>query len=503
MNKLIIFPILFLMFFSSCKESLRNDNLEKKEIEIKEITKSDEVKKIEPTPKNRSIETFLDIQTLYPGKLAVEKRDANLDQDESIEQFIILIDELNLVTVVVADFNKITREYFIAWDMRLPFVYNSDFNMSEQDILAYKHNMELVIQGTTIANKNALYIFRKSAPPKGIHIYYKTIFSYETSGTIELVTPNRSLDYNENKKDSDKAYDVSVEKGDIIDDNTIAITKENWAWDKRINKYIRDSIETSEQKINAKEKLRNVYYGNKKNFLNFIGGEWLCEGESQDEDKIIIIDPNSQTFTLKYKDGVEENQISVYWNSFKNLSIKLINNDVTTIPYYFKITLDSTNTFSIIPPAENLKNKTSTIWEGNYIRLNNDIKKNLIENTNSEIKENIPFTGIYKNVAYSINFSYPEFTKTDAITGNVEEGIFSLLKIDESLLVLQLKTKYEGRSRYNVTNYKLTYNEQKLESQAIRTITIHEGVLTTHGIDVKSDASPLKFEQTEVISNES
>ena len=31
----------------------------------------------------------------------------------------------------------------------------------------------------------------------------------------------------------DKAYDIAVEKTNIINENTIAITKENWAWDKR------------------------------------------------------------------------------------------------------------------------------------------------------------------------------------------------------------------------------------------------------------------------------
>ncbi|QEN06175.1 pallilysin-related adhesin [Thiospirochaeta perfilievii] len=488
--------LLTLLLMISCKESNRDDKLEKKEIEIKEITNIKE-KKIVDEKLNKSIETFIDVDQLYPELTAVEKKDSNLDLDESIEQFIILIDNLNLVTILVADFNKITREYFVAWEVRLPFIYNSDFSMSEQDILAYKHNMELVVSGTTIANNNALYIFRKSAPPKGIHIYYKTIFSYETTGTIELITPNRSLDYNESRKESDIPYSVAVEQTNIINENTIAITKENWVWDKRRNIFFRESAETTEQKINVKEKLRNVYYGNKNNFLKFINGEWLSKGLDPQENRIIIIDSKNDKVLFKYKDGVEEYYIYSFYQSFKKLIINLRNSDVSTIPYKLYFTLDSTDSFTITPPSN-----TSTLWDGSYNRINNVIKSSLISDTNIDIKKEIPFTGIYKNVAYTLNFSYPDYTKTDSITGAIEEGTFELLKLEDDQLILQLRAKSSLRSVYNVKNYQLWYSEQKLESQAIRTIKIHEGVLTTHGIEIKSDVNPIKFEQTEVISNE-
>lgn len=498
MRKLFFFIILIIIL-SSCKESSRDDKLQEKKIELKEYLDTTS-SIINEEPLNRSIETFIDIDKLYPGKIAVEKKDSNLDLDEATEQFILLIDELNLVTIIVADFNKITRDYFVAWEVRLPFIYNSDFSMTELDVLAYKHNMELVVSGTTITNNNALYIFRKTAPPKGIHIYYKTIFSYESTGTVELIIQNRSLDYNENssKKESDKAYDIAVEKTNFINENTIAITKENWAWDKRRNIFIRENSETTEQKINVKEKLRNVYYGKKSDFLKFINGDWLLTASDPTKNKIIMIEPDNNRIYLKYKDGFEEYRISSYWQSFKKLRINVKNLDVSTIPYYFDLTLDSTDTFTITPPPK----KLPTIWDGKYTRLNSEIKSTLISETNTEIKKDIPFTGIYKNVLYSLNFFYPDYTKTDSIDGTVVEGIFSLLEIDSGLQILQLKAKSELRSVHNITNYKLTYTEQKLDSQAIRTIKIHEGVLTTHGIEIKSDVDPIRFEQTEVISND-
>lgn len=494
MNNFKYLSLILLFVVLSCQESGRDDKLETKEIEIKEFQEPKQVI-IEENIVNSSIETFLDIETLYPGKFAVEKKDSNMDHDTAIEQFIILIDELNLITIVVADFNKITREYFPAWEKQLPLIYNADFLMTEQDVLAYKRNLELVISGTTITNKNALYIFQKTAPPKGIHIYYKTIFSNESSGTVELVTQSRSLDYNESRKDSDKAYDVLVEKSNMLNENTIVVIKENWAWDKRKNIFVKESSDTIEQKINVKEKLTALYTGSKVNFIKFISGEWYLEGKTNDDGKIIIIDQNKNQVVLKYEDGVEEYNIYRSWKSFQKLTLNLKNRDITTIPKQFNITLNSTDQFTIT-------NNNPTAWDGQYTRLNNEIKDELISNTNTEIKKDIPFTGIYKNVLYSINFSYPEYSKISPEDGTIEEGLFTFLELNNNLLVLQLKAKTNLRSVYNITNYLFTYSEQKLDSQAIRTIKIHEGVLTTHGIEVKSNKTPMRFEQTEVISNE-
>lgn len=487
-------PLFFILILTSCREITRDDKLETKDIEIKELSELKETP-IEDSIINSSIETYLDIDNLYPGKFAVEKRDSNLDYDTAIEQFIILIDELNLVTIVVADFNKITREYFAAWEIQLPLIYNSDFFMVEQDVLAFKHNLELVVSGTTITSNNALYIFRKTAPPKGIHIYYQTIFSNESTGTIEMIAQSRSLDYIEKKKDSDKANNILVEKSNMLNENTIAITKENWAWDRRRNIFIVENSETIEQKINVREKLTTLYRGNKVNFIKFISGEWFLEGDNSDDGKIIIIEQNKNKVILKYKDGVEEYNIYRSWKSFQKLTLNLKNSDITTIPKQFNITLDSTDRFTIT-------NKIPTSWDGEYKRLNNEMKEKLISNINTDIKIDVPFTGIYKNVAYSLNFSYPEYSKIDSIKGTFEEGSFSLLVLENGLLILQLKAKSDLRSVYHITNYKLTYSEQKLDSQIIRTIKIHEGILTTHGIEIKQDINPMKFEQTEVISNE-
>lgn len=494
MQKILI-SLLLLFFLFSCQKDNRNDDLQEKKIEIKEIESSNIISK-EPIIENNSIETFLDIETLYPGKTAVEKLDSNLDLDTAVEQFIILIDQLNLVTIVVADFNKITREYFVAWEQSLPIIYNSDFSIKEEDVLAIKHNLELVVTGTTINNNNSLYIFQKTAPPKGIYIYYKTIFSNESSGTVELVIKTRSLDYTENIKDTDKAYDVQIENTNFLNDNTVAITKESWVWDRRNNIYIKDSSVTTEEKINVKEKLRNVFTGDKYSFLNFIDGEWFFEGETTQDNKIMIIDSLKDRIYFKYNDGIEEYLIKSFWLGFQKITINLENIDVSTIPYKIVVNLESTDSFNVTTQ------QTVPLWDGVYTRLNYDVKKRLVSETNTEIKKEVFFTGIYKNVAYSLNFQYPNYTKADNMGIIFEEGIFSLISIDSKRLVLQLKANTDLRSKHIITNYSFNYTEQTLDTQAIRTITLHEGVLTAYGIETRPDIGSMKFEQTEVISNE-
>lgn len=494
MNKLIIYIFITIIILTSCQKENRDDKLEEKKIELKEYSepalennfKEDEVK---------AVETLINVDELFPGKVAVEKKDSNLDLDTATEQFIVLIDDRNQITLVVVDTNKITREHFVAWKVELPILYNSDFSMTEQDVLGIKHNLELIVRGTTGLNNNALYIFKKTAPPKGIHIYYKTIYSYHSSGTVEIVTINRDLDYNERRKDYGKAYDILVEKTSVVNETTLSITSENWVWDRRRNYFIKESSNTVEEKINVKEKLRTIYTGNKSEFINFISGEWKLDLENSDENRIIIIDYTNNNVIMRYKDGVEQYLINRSWKSYKRLTLNLRNIEVSTIPKQLNITLNSTDNFSII-------SKTPTAWDGEYTRLSREDKVKLISETNTDIKREAPFTGIFKNVSHSINFSYPEYKKIDVITGQIEEGTFSILELSNKRLVLQLKTQDETNSEFLVTNYDLNYTQQNLESQIIRTIKIHEGRLTTHGIEVKSDQDAIKFEQTEVISNE-
>ena len=493
MRKKYVLFISFIIILFSCKEQNRHNKLETKEIEIQESQIFEIDESDEQIEKDEYIETFLDIKIMFPDKKVVEKRDVNLDLDTAIEQYIILVDINMVITIVVADFNKITREYFVAWSYELTIIYNSDFSMVEQDVLAYQHNLELVISGTTINNNNALFIFRKTAPPKGVHIYYKSIFAKESSGSVEIITNSRSLDYNESRKNTDDAYDILVEKTNVINENTIAVIKENWAWDKRRNSFIKESSDRSEIKINVKEKLRTIFEGSKANFLDFVSGEWMLDSDIS-KDMIMIIDSSVNKIIFKYEDGVEEYDIQKIWSIYQKLTIKLENSDINTIPEQITITLISTDEISITK-------KTPDTWVGNYTRLNTDNKNSLISKVNTDIIVDVPFTGIYKNVAYTINFSYPKFEMTSTTDGTVQEGIFSLLELS-NCFVLQLKAKGELRSNYNITNYKLSFNEQALESQVIRTIKLHKGQLTTHGIEVKSDLSPIKFEQTEVLNSE-
>lgn len=484
-----IFILTIILLLTSCEKQIRNDKLEEKEIELKEYSEPEAEDISEEAEEIPSIETVLDLETLFPDKYAVMKKDANLDIDNANEQFIVLTDSSNLVTFVVADFNKITREYFPAWQVDLPILYNSDFTMSEQDVLGIKQNMELVISGSTQKSSNALFVFKKTAPPKGLHIYYKNIFRYDDEGSATLVVKNRDLSYIEKTQDYGKAYDILVEKTNMVNENTISIIAENWVWDRRRNRFFKESSSTTQQKVNVKEKLRAVFQSNKKDFIKYISGEWYRDG------KILIIDYKTETVTLKYEDGVETYDIFRSWKNYQRITFNLRNVEVSTIPLRLNIALNSTDTFTIA-------NKTPTIWDGEYIRLNNELKEDLVSKTNTDIKEEPQFTGVFKNVFYSLNFSYPEYKKTNLVDNSIEEGIFSILKLSNGEQILQLKTKSQVRSEYSVVNYSLNYTEQNLESQVIRTINIHEGVLTTHGIELRPDTEVLKFEQTEVLNNE-
>ena len=106
----------------------------------------------------------------------------------------------------------------------------------------------------------------------------------------------------------------------------------------------------------------------------------------------------------------------------------------------------------------------------------------------------------YKGISRVYNPSWKGWGLIDDYKS--ESNFPKCLEMDSGLQILQLKAKSKLRSIHNITNYKLSYTEQKLDSQAIRTIKIHEGVLTTHGIEIRSDVDSIRFEQTEVISND-
>lgn len=493
--KIII--LIFLLITFSCEDNRRVDKLEEKDIEIKEI-KTTEVIEVEQEVEQPSIETFIDIQSLYPNFTAVEKKDANLDYDAAIEQFIILVDQLNLVTIVVADFNKITREYFVAWEQRLPFVYNSDFLMMEQDILAIQQKLQLVISGTTINNQNGLYIFQKTAPPKGIHIYYKSIFKAESSGSVQISTNQRSLDYSEGKKSTDKAHDIQVVNSNLVNENTLIVITELFSWDRRTNEFVKTSNESIEEKVNTEETLRAVYRTGKQGFINFLDGEWNLTTDDHKR-RMMIIDSKSNRVTLLDDEGQQYFDIVLNYSRryYQKIHLSLRNVDVNSITKLFYITLNSTDKFTI---TSTLKNPTPEA--GVYQRVNREFKDNMIAKTNLQIIKEVPFTGIFTNVSYSINFLYPEYSIIDPEAGTVESGVFTLLELDDNQMIIQLNKSDESRVNKSIKNYQITYNEQKLESQIIRTLKMHEGTLTTYGIEVEPDIDPIRFEQTEVISGE-
>lgn len=492
-----IILLIFLLIFFSCKDTRRVDKLEEKDIEIKEIVTTETVE-VEQEIDQPLIETFIDVQTLYPEFTAVEKKDANLDYDSAIEQFIILVDQLNLVTIVVADFNKITREYFVAWEQRLPFVYNSDFLMTEQDVLAVQQQLQLVISGTTINNQNGLFIFQKTAPPKGIHIYYKSIFAAESAGTVQLAPNQRGLNYLEGKKEIDKAHDIQIVKSNFTNENTINIITENWAWDRRHNKFIKASSKSVEEKVNTQETLRTVYMGSKQNYIDFLDGEWYLNMEN-DKSRMILIDSKNNRITLLDSEGQEYYEIvkNKSWKNYQKINLKLENIDVNSITKLFYITLNSTDKFTITSTTKN-----PTPEAGVYQRVNNEFKDNMISITNLQVIKEVPFTGIFTNVSYSINFLYPEYSIIHPEKGTIESGVFSLLELNDGQMVIQLNSSDESRINNTIKNYKITYEEQKLESQIIRTLKMHEGTLTTYGIEAVPDIDPIRFEQTEVISGE-
>jgi len=501
MNKLKTVTLLLIIFLLlSCEKNSRIDKLEKKEINLSPkptlplFTPPKDTKK-------ESIDTFLDIESLFPDKIAVKIKDSNLDLDPSIEQFIILVDKNNVITLVVADFNKISRDYFVAWEIDLPFIYNSDFIMTEDDVLGVQHNLELVLSGTTLNGNNALYLFKKTAPPRGINIYYKTIFSYESTGTVELVSKTRDLDYTEKRKSQDKAYDIVVVKTDMLNENTLAIITENWVWDRRRDYFIKENSNIEETKINVKEKLTAIIRGNKSDFKEFLNGEWYHINNDEKVSNIIIIDHNNDTVMFKYIKGVEIYEITRTRKIYQLLKLYLRNKDVPTIPRNISFTLNSTDEMTVSVGDDSYWTDDS-YWNGDYVRLKNDVKTKLISNTNTEIGIEPEFTGLFKNVSYSLNFSYPNYQKIDPIDGTIKDGHFSIIRLSNGLEILQLREKGEHRAEYKETNYKLEYTQQDLDSQIIRTIKISEGTLTTYGIEINPDISTIKLEQTEVLSSE-
>lgn len=484
--------LFFILIIFSCQREGRDDKLEIKEPLFNEDSNLESEAPIDVVAPEKKIETLINTDKEYPNLVVVDKADLNLDRDTSVEQLIILTDLKGLVTLSIADYNGATKSYTKAWDYTLPVIYNSDFSISEQDILGIQQDLQLVISGTTEDKSNALFIFQKSAAPKGLQIYYKRIFSEVNQGRIDIEEKERSLDYVEKRTNQGEAFGIITEKSKMLDENTLSITTEKWLWDRRKRVFIKSSVSTEEAKINAKERLTQIYRGNKKDFLNFLDGEWYLIKDDNSVDTVLVFDAKNERIFFSYGDGIEIFNFRYFWSSYRTMDITLRSNEVNTLPARIRLTLDDTDAITIVERA-----KYTKAFFGNYKRLTKEIKRDLISDTNTSIKQASPFTGVYKNVLYSINFTYPNYKKLSPTQGLIEEGVYNILKLSNGVEILQMKSMESV-----VTNYRLKYDEQVLESQIIRTIRIHQGRLTNYGIEVSPDNELIKFEQTEVLSNE-
>jgi hypothetical protein len=122
---------------------------------------------------------------------------ANLDVDEIEEQIVVYKrreDPEDRIRILIADYDLVRNTYVLSWNgesgannLRTFAVYTTD--------VTGDHNLEIVCFGMNNSGEQTLDIFRRTAAPTGLELYYERVLQLSSDASIEIDEHERSDAY--------------------------------------------------------------------------------------------------------------------------------------------------------------------------------------------------------------------------------------------------------------------------------------------------------------------
>lgn len=403
----------------------------------------------------------------FPNNLVLQVINSNLDFDRADEQIIVTKDRetsLSNIEIVVIDFNNVDNDYEITWQKETSAVNIRNFNIALEDIVG-DHNLEIICFGINAEGNRTLDVFRKTHPPSGIGLFYTSICSISSDGTIEIDHQERSQAYKLGQRNG-VSFPIITYSKDIDSDNMLDLIKKEYHWKYQEQAYvIRKEVKVPGEKIEEKQ-LQKLFVQDEAAYEQYLDGLWYRPPNNETSDpasyEMIHFDRRNNLITF-YEKGIQE----VYrWNSTHKTRIPnsfylVTHNElVPFIKKQISLYISSMDSIRIIVHDSDFK-KSSFQWDGAYNRLSENFVASLFKVDKEEREGKNPndlLTGEFVSEnGESIMFDFPYFTMNTA--QEQLQGGYSIYTI-QNTTILELKIIDKTKLVKDTKVYSLNVQEE-------------------------------------------
>lgn len=418
---------------------------------------------------------------------------ANLDVDEIEEQIIVYKqreDPEDRIRLLIADFDLVRNTYVPSWDGESGANHLRTFALYTTDVTG-DHNLEIVCFGMNNLGRQTLDIFRRTAAPTGLELYYERILQLTSDASIEIDEHERSDAYSTGLT-TGASFPIIHYSQNRESENILDLYRTVYYWRSDLGEYIQGSVEEIPGREIEAEQLERLYSGEVPSFEEFLAGPWYrtVGDDARAGREIAFFEP--ATRSIVFYDG--EIQKSYRWvNSYKTiyragpgLWIIADNTSISTIRRQLSVAVTGIDSIYITVEG-------TGAWNGPYQRLTAGLQESQFHVQTEEL----PFDlrGLYKNEGgFEIFFSPPRFTMRQ--DGNELHGGFTIYNARGHVLAMKVLSQ-NGLVKDERT-YAIDFNERREQDRIVRTIGLIPARVTVQGVEPTS-SKLIRLEQIEIL----
>ena len=414
---------------------------------------------------------------------------ANLDQDASEEQIILLQDKTNLslpVTIQVAHYDQARKTYYLAWEGRVLASAAQPLTLSIEDLIG-DHQQEILVQGLDEASRPTLDVLRLAPRAGNLGLAYKTIFAKMSKGTIQINHPVRPESYGQGQN-SDLSDPIIVDEPDTASKNSLATQRTTYNWLFQKGEYVPTGVEKYQRNSTGDAALEKIFGGDNATLEAFLQGPWVKVVPDKTGLLILFFDPVAREITFATPGAQEVYGWEVSSRSSRaSLYIVGSNDLIDLIKLQMSVAITAADTLEVSA-------QDNPGWTGTYKKLDPSAARSLAREGTSSLVQEKPPVGLYKNdKGDEFDFQVPEIRLklgNVAMTGSV--AMFPL----GDVTVLQIKVPPRPGNPGLSEAYALVAKEESSTSRVVRTLRLQGGTLTSKGW-VSDQSDPLRLEQVE------
>jgi len=423
------------------------------------------------------------------GRRVLQTLVANLDQDASEEQILLLQDKTNLslpVTIQVAHYNQARKTYYLAWEGRAQASASQPLSLALDDLIG-DHQQEILVQGLDEAGHLTLDVFRLSPQTGSLGLSYHPIFSRASKGSIQINHPLRPDSYGQGQN-SELSDPIVVDEPDPGSKNALVTLRTTYTWLFQKGEYVASGLERYEKNVVGDATLEKVFSADNAAFEAFLAGPWVKAVPDKAGLLILFFEPANREITFATSGAQEVYAWEVSSRSTRSSMYIVGSNDlINLIKLQMSVAITAADTLEV-----NAQDNPS--WSGTYKKLDPSAALALArEGTGSLVQEKPP-VGLYRNdKGDEFDFQVPEIRlKVGGVTMTGSVALFPL----GDVRVLQIKVPARPGNPGLSRAYALVAKEESSTSRVVRTLRLQAGTLTSKGW-VSDQSDPVRLEQVE------